>query len=992
MSTAIAQTERLGALLEQAGAIWLRAELSDRQALRQADAVLLEGSEGFERLRSWRLGGLEAGVVIHTRSPPPPDRARLEPVVLLREATAAAVAAALQQLSTGQPRHQLVLPHGTVDLDRARFACADGSTHRLSALECRLLGYLGARPGRSVPREELQEQVWDHRRPVPTRAVDMAISRLRKKIEPDPGEPTTLLTVRSEGYRLRALDPTATDSLPAGRRALFDALLARLEAGGRCLLAGPPGVGKRALAVALAEAGGVPLIDLSGARDPATAARRIAAATGTTAAEPGAVGDALRQRCPGLLVLDRADDVLPWLTSLDGPLLATTCAHHAIEGFELTGVSPLQPEAAEALLLERARAEGIALSAAQAQLLVPLLDGLPLAIELAAGSLRAMGPQELAERLSRGSLPGGALAQSLRAATERLAPDQHELLVALATAGCPMTLADAEDWLGGDRAQAWMALVDHHLLARHGDRWSVPHAIAGFVQADAGAGRARMLLVPWLTERVQRWLDRLYGPGGTDAFAQILSARGAIEIALEQALQHGPPRAVAILGRGLERVLWRHGSLQDRRELIARLRAATASDPAARIAVMWLEASLDTNHHPERSDALYVEIASIAAELGDADRRGRAVLLRAFIASRQQGVRPALELIDALPPGGLRRDTALRLEALAWILRDKLGEVTFPQSRRALRGIVDELYLEDALWDGIVVGVDLATSLRVSRPQESIALLERLVTWGRQLPDPRLQGQLLLSLASTLWSPDDLPRALDALEEAEGLFAGVEPVRTVQVARHRAAVWLQHRHLDQARIELERCMAWSIRRDNPLGRSDAHLCLSSLESEAGDHAAALEHAAEAAEAAEAADNPHLLAHARLCSALAHLLAGHPERADAALDQVVAEHLSELGAHALWSRRAVVDRLLGRAATAEREQATTLAQAQRGPLGTAIRAILDAAAAPDPATLQAYASGTRATPAGLELRLLARYWLVGLAQPLPHGGEHAPRVA
>jgi DNA-binding response OmpR family regulator len=70
--------------------------------------------------------------------------------------------------------------------------------------EMEVLQYLSANSDRPVPREELLTKVWGYARhlDLETRTVDIHIAKLRRKIEPDAGQPRHLLTVRGAGYRL----------------------------------------------------------------------------------------------------------------------------------------------------------------------------------------------------------------------------------------------------------------------------------------------------------------------------------------------------------------------------------------------------------------------------------------------------------------------------------------------------------------------------------------------------------------------------------------------------------------------------------------------------------------------------------------------------------------------------------------------------------------------------------------------------------------------
>lgn len=72
----------------------------------------------------------------------------------------------------------------------------------LSPREFSLLHFLVAHPGAVFTREELAHHAWGWSESVDSRAIDNAVSRLRRKIEPGANEPTYLLTERGEGYRL----------------------------------------------------------------------------------------------------------------------------------------------------------------------------------------------------------------------------------------------------------------------------------------------------------------------------------------------------------------------------------------------------------------------------------------------------------------------------------------------------------------------------------------------------------------------------------------------------------------------------------------------------------------------------------------------------------------------------------------------------------------------------------------------------------------------
>lgn len=67
--------------------------------------------------------------------------------------------------------------------------------------ELALLSVLATHPGRAFSRAELLETVWGDAYGGDARTVDVHIRWLRAKLEPDPGRPRHLLTVRGHGYR-----------------------------------------------------------------------------------------------------------------------------------------------------------------------------------------------------------------------------------------------------------------------------------------------------------------------------------------------------------------------------------------------------------------------------------------------------------------------------------------------------------------------------------------------------------------------------------------------------------------------------------------------------------------------------------------------------------------------------------------------------------------------------------------------------------------------
>jgi two-component system, OmpR family, response regulator MtrA len=95
-----------------------------------------------------------------------------------------------------------VLTRGDLEIDPAAFSARkNGEEVNLTATEFKLLLELTRRPGQVFTRELLLERVWNYEYLGDSRLVDVAVQRLRAKVEDDPKEPKHIKTVRGVGYR-----------------------------------------------------------------------------------------------------------------------------------------------------------------------------------------------------------------------------------------------------------------------------------------------------------------------------------------------------------------------------------------------------------------------------------------------------------------------------------------------------------------------------------------------------------------------------------------------------------------------------------------------------------------------------------------------------------------------------------------------------------------------------------------------------------------------
>ena len=106
----------------------------------------------------------------------------------------------LQPAAKSSAGGRLELGRIQVDLD-AMTVYKDGELLELTQREYELVKTLASSRGQAVSREALMEQVWNYEGYVgDVRAVDVAIRRLREKIEDDPAEPKFIITRRGLGY------------------------------------------------------------------------------------------------------------------------------------------------------------------------------------------------------------------------------------------------------------------------------------------------------------------------------------------------------------------------------------------------------------------------------------------------------------------------------------------------------------------------------------------------------------------------------------------------------------------------------------------------------------------------------------------------------------------------------------------------------------------------------------------------------------------------
>jgi len=137
-----------------------------------------------------RIAGFEAGADDYLPKPFEPNELVLRIRAILRRAAPAAAAAA----------GPVPLGAATFHPERGELRSADGAI-RLTGGEGALLAALARRPNEVLSREDLAAALGMDE--AGERAIDVQVTRLRRKIEADPREPRFLHTVRGRGYVLK---------------------------------------------------------------------------------------------------------------------------------------------------------------------------------------------------------------------------------------------------------------------------------------------------------------------------------------------------------------------------------------------------------------------------------------------------------------------------------------------------------------------------------------------------------------------------------------------------------------------------------------------------------------------------------------------------------------------------------------------------------------------------------------------------------------------
>jgi len=573
-----------------------------------------------------------------------------------------------------------------VDLPRRLVVQPDGSTHRLTPIEGEVLAYLSARPGQVVTYEELLVDVWGFREGHPRGVVQTCLSRLRRLIGDTSDEPRHIFTSRGRGYRFEpradlpafGAEPGPT-SIPeprpvveaapelVGRVAELSRLRDELDTPGLVTLWGPAGSGKTALALNVARSHEVGVVRLERARDSEEVFAAIAARLGLPAGPAGVarVRGAL-ERPGALVVLDNAEPHLDTLVELlvDLPLgravLLTSREPLRLAHERVHAVGVLPADDAARLLVRRAGERSHPVPGTSlAVKLVQAVDGLPLAVELVAGWLGTLRPEELLRWLRRDPHqvdsderdrdPGRV---SLSAALERswtlLSRQDREMLLVCATFAGPVEPAALDaisDHAGSLRAVR--SLTRQALLPPPDATGRLPWlaVVRGWARDRLG----RQAHAPELLRRHASWFAQHAGSASLAWGIERIDDLRQAQDTLLQAPDDAPLHDLTLL---LDQVLARHGSTDERVDRLRRYRCALApTQSRARCRGLLREAdALQVAGQADRA----IVVLDQAADLADTPalraelllNRGSLALVAGEHAAAESALQQALPLAD----------------------------------------------------------------------------------------------------------------------------------------------------------------------------------------------------------------------------------------------------------------------------------------------------------------------------------------------------------
>ncbi|HUG15889.1 MAG TPA: LuxR C-terminal-related transcriptional regulator [Thermomicrobiales bacterium] len=643
-------------------------------------------------------------------------------------------------------------------------------------------------------------------------------------------------------------------------------------------LTGPGGTGKTRLAIQVSSelAGsfrdGVVFVSLAPVRDSELVIPAIAQALGVreAAGQPllASLVAALGDRSL-LLVLDNFEQIVsaaPLLSDLLGAcsgvsLLVTSRVPLHLYGERVVAVPPLAVPDASNLppVDELARVEAVRLFTMRAQAaqssftlnannaatvadICVRLDGLPLAIELAAARVAVFGPQELATRLDR-RLPllvGGPRdvperQQTLRATIawsyDLLQPEDQLLLRRLSILKSGWTLDAAEALVAGeagappDALSSLVTLLEHSLIQRREGvegtaRFTMLETIREFGleqleaagEVDEAHRRYLAYLLTVFTGPDLTW----QGPTTSGALRRGDAEVENLRVALDWSLEHDPEQSLR-LARAVSGYWFSRGAFREARRRIAQT-LANAPDVAAdlragAVAEMGMHATTYGDFESAQSD---IEAAlALYRDVGDGAGEATCLFLLGRNAAWASEPERAVTLYEQALPG-LRQHGVVTLPIALSNLANVLIQIgQLDRAAEALAEALEHSERRGEVW-AVCAIFDVLGGLAIQRGDTSGAreAFRRCLEIQQELQDPRYIAQILegcAALAATDGAYAHAARLIgvsDRLRESIGMSTSAVTdrnyERAIQLAREQLSeaeweqAWTEGRSLSQS--------------------------------------------------------------------------------------------------------------------------------------------------------------------------------------------------
>jgi predicted ATPase len=580
-------------------------------------------------------------------------------------------------------------------------------------------------------------------------------------------------------------------------------------------LTGPGGVGKTRLALALVTRlvdrfpGGVWAVDLAGV-DQSDLGTTLASALDVdvrhASTDTDRIVTAIAHRPEGLIVLDNCEHLVEAVAMVAAALLgtadktrvlATSRRPLGVDGEFVRPVHPLPDGDAQRLFADRARLTGAGddeISSEHVQTICGRLDGLPLAIELAASQLRVMDIDDIVTRLddhlsfrrpASGVRPRQrTLGEMVQWSYGLLSPSAQATFARLGVFASSLTLPAAEQ-VGGPRdadrrtvLEDITTLIDHSLLVRehaasNATRYRLLETLRLFAlqrlaelgqEASARCAHAEHFLRLALDSRTE-----LLGPHEQTWRDRLEADEANLHAALGWSANHDP-----VLAMRLAAALWPYWEVRWReRHGVAFLDRLLERDvdapPDVRAWALTAHAAMSGNAGEARL-TLPRSLAAVDAQRLTGDELGLAEALAALgMAFGNQG---RLDEADRALTEGL--EIARRLGDLQVTAR-LLDRAGFVAGRRggheaAARLNREELSIMTALGSrrGEATALrHLAISLRhLGDVDEAAALCHRALEIWRELDDPAAIAHVQTTLADISRTAGDLPEAVATYDAA----------------------------------------------------------------------------------------------------------------------------------------------------------------------------------------------------------------------------------